>query len=160
MNQIYENTRGRCAEGLQQTIWRNLPYKRISPYLPSDLESNWCPEAPSMTLLPEILVKKFLCCPYGILAMPTFWISVILVGAFQLRTFFNAMILPSKPLFRERFLIHILCITHSVKTIFTPFGLTHLLIQQHGGAGQNWTRILVCNPLCSPLMQDEPSPSS
>lgn len=40
MNQVYENTQGPCAEGLQQTIWRNFPYKIISPHLSSELESN------------------------------------------------------------------------------------------------------------------------
>lgn len=92
--------------------------------------------------------------------MLTFLISVILVGAFQLGTFFNAVILPSKSLFRKKFLIHILCIIHSVKIIFISFGLTHFPLQQHRGAGQNWTRILVWNPLSSPLTRDKLSPTS
>lgn len=144
MNQVYENTQGHCTEGLQQTIWRTLPYKIIS-HLSSELESNWCPEA-SLTLLPEILPDKAIpLCPCGILILPTFWISVVLLGACRLRTFFNAMILPSKPLFREEFLIHILYIIHSLKTIFIPFGLTHLPIQRC------WSELDLCFSLESPV---------
>lgn len=161
MNQVNENTQGHCTEGLQQKIWRNLPYKRISSHLSSELESNWCPEATSLTLLPETLPGK------AIPSLSLWYFNHAYLSDFSdpcghlpaqdiLQCYDSTFETPFQWEVPNTYsLHHSLCEDH-----IYSFGLTHLPIQQHRGTGQNWACILVWNHLSSPLMQDKLSPAS